>query len=109
MRFKTPEGKQIFLGRLYEKRPDAVELIPKSQKVYEVTLEKEEITLTAVQFKKHWKAIRTTAELFDMRVVVADFFPNYWNLTEVGKKLKPKEIKKLFSEDEWASIQTLLK
>jgi len=110
MKFQSPEAKQKFLGKLREVMPEAVGLLEKPHEVYFVTLGKEdEVILTKSQFKKSWKAIKLTADMFDMRVVVASHKPQYWSLTESGKKLKPKDVEKLFLQEEWNELKELLK
>lgn len=105
LKFNSKEWKQQFLGKLFEKNASYVDLLDRPYEVYIVTLANEDAILSKQQFNRMWKHIKSVADMFGLRVVVASMKPNYWALSEEGKKLTKKQLKNLFTNEEWSNFE----
>ncbi len=103
-KFKNKDKQQVFLGQLSQKNIDLVFLKERPHDLYIVTLANEDIYLKKAQFNKEFKHIKRVADMFKLKVVVATIKPNYWVLSDEGKKLKNKETQLLFEKDEWNNL-----
>lgn len=109
LHFKDKLAKEYFLGQLYEKDNTLAELVQEKKKVWIVNLSSGEVILNEREFRRQWNKIKEVADLFNLRAVAADIFQHHWELTKLGKKLKPESASMLFGIEEWKLLEACLK